>query len=530
MKKRLFLLLVPLLLASCATAPQAQPGGLTFIHLNDTYRVGAVEDGTRGGFGRVVTLIRELQSEGREVRILHGGDFLYPSLESQLWNGLQMVDAMNFLHALAPMYVVAGNHEFDRRTPEALAAALQASEFIWVGDNYTVDTGDTATDALIRAGFIFEAAGKRVGVFSVTLHGNDGGNVRDYLEIDPDYQAVARRAVEALDAQGVDLIIGVTHVHMRQDVAMAQLKADFPKVAFVVGGHEHEPQYSAGDANAASVMKGASNARVIWQIDVDFDEAGSFVVAEKRIDIDESIAADPEYQVLADKWYGQVMKKFPFLEAQVGTAALAMDAREEQIRSSETSWGNFIADQMRGAFGEPHMDMAFLNSGTLRLDDIVQDKILFDDIARTFGFSSFLRYTTVTGAEFKRVMEAGYRGGPESQGYFPQVSGFRVCVDRSRDEYDRIVSLQVPTDDGWAEIEAEREYTLVVPDFIYRGGDGYAIPKDDRFVSRPASELQYLVLDAILVAQGEGRAVGEPVTRDNRRYHSLLEPKEPCFN
>ena len=155
---------------------------------------------------------------------------------------------------------------------------------------------------------------------------------------------------------------------------------------------------------------------------------------------------------------------------------------------------------------------------------------MFDDIARTFGFSSFLRHTTVTGAEFKRVMEAGYRGGPESQGYFPQVSGFRVCVDRSRDEYDRIVSLQVPTDAGWAEIEAEREYTLVVPDFIYRGGDGYAIPKDDRFVSRPASELQYLVLDAILVAQGEGRAVGEPVTRDNRRYHSLLEPKEPCFN
>ena len=36
--------------------------GLTFIHLNDTYRVGAVEDGMRGGFGRVVTVIRELQA------------------------------------------------------------------------------------------------------------------------------------------------------------------------------------------------------------------------------------------------------------------------------------------------------------------------------------------------------------------------------------------------------------------------------------------------------------------------------------
>ena len=83
---------------------------------------------------------------------------------------------------------------------------------------------------------------------------------------------------------------------------------------------------------------------------------------------------------------------------------------------------------------------------------------------------SFLRHTTVTGAEFKRIMENGYRGGPESHGYFPQVSGFRVCVDRSRNEFDRIVSLQVPVDDGWQEIEADREYTLVVPDFLYGGG------------------------------------------------------------
>jgi 5'-nucleotidase len=173
-------------------------------------------------------------------------------------------------------------------------------------------------------------------------------------------------------------------------------------------------------------------------------------------------------------------------------------------------------------------DLAFINSGTLRIDDYIEGDIRFEDIGRTFGFSSFLRYTTVTGAEFKRIMEAGYRGGPESQGYFPQVSGFRVCVDRSRNEFDRIVSLQIPTNDGWGEIVDDHEYTLVVPDFLYGGGDGYEIPKD-RFASRPGSELKYLVLDAILRAQGLGEAVGEPVTLENRRYHQLHEPKERCF-
>ena len=515
-------------LAACTTTPVEKSSGLTFFHLNDIYRVGAVEDGTAGGLSRVLTLVREAQAQGRDVHLLHGGDFLYPSLESQLWDGLQMVDAMNFINAVAPLHITSGNHEFDRRGPEQLAAAIKASEFDWLGDNYVFKTGDPQADAALKSGFTFRHGDKTVGVFALTLHGDDGGNYRDYIDIDKAYEDVAERAILALEQRGVDVIIGVTHLHMWRDLAIARLKAQHPKLAFIVGGHEHEPQYSRV-ANSAVVMKGASNARVIWQIDVDFDASGGYSVSEKRIELDESVPFDPEYEVLADKWNSRLLEKFPFLEARIGTAALPMDVREEQVRSSENSWGNFIVDQMRVAFGKPVADLAFINSGTLRIDDYIEGDIRFEDIGRTFGFSSFLRYTTVTGAEFKRIMEAGYRGGPESQGYFPQVSGFRVCVDRSRNEFDRIVSLQVPVDDGWQEIEADREYTLVVPDFLYGGGDGYEIPKD-RFASRPGSELKYLVLDAVLRAQGLGKAVGEPVTLENRRLHQLREGKERCFH
>jgi 5'-nucleotidase len=479
MKKIILSLVVftAFVLAACTTTAVEKSSGLTFFHLNDIYRVDAVEDGTAGGLSRVVTLVREARAQGRDVHILHGGDFLYPSLESQLWDGLQMVDAMNFIDAVAPLHITSGNHEFDRRGPEQLAAAINASEFDWLGDNYVFKTGDPQADAALKSGFTFSHGDKTVGVFALTLHGDDGGNYRDYIDIDKEYEDVAERAILALEQRGVDVIIGVTHLHMWRDLAIARLKAQHPKLAFVVGGHEHEPQYSRV-ANSAVVMKGASNARVIWQIDVDFDASGGYSVSEKRIQLDESVPFDPEYEVLADKWNSRLLEKFPFLEARVGMAALPMDVREEQVRSSETSWGNFIVDQMRVAFGEPMADLAFINSGTLRIDDYIEGDIRFEDIGRTFGFSSFLRYTTVTGAEFKRIMEAGYRGGPESQGYFPQVSGFRVCVDRSRNEFDRIVSLQVPVDGGWQEIEADREYTLVVPDFLYGGGDGYEIPKD----------------------------------------------------
>jgi 5'-nucleotidase len=519
-----------LFLSACAATPEFtadESSQLTFIHLNDIYRVGAVEDGTKGGFGRVVTVIHELQSEGRDVRILHGGDFLNPSLESQLWYGMQMVDAMNYLDDLAPYYAVSGNHEFDWRTPEHLINSVRASLFVWLGDNYFFNTGDAEVDAMLQKTFTFDHGDKTIGVFALTAHADHGGNVRDYLTIDKDYIAVARRSIEALESAGVDAVIGITHLYIWQDVEIAQLKKDHPTFMFIAGGHDHEPEYSEGSDVAAAVIKGASNARMIWRVDMTFDVNGKPAIDTQIMQMGAGISSDPDYDLIDRKWQERLLEKYPFLTARIGTAAETLDVTEERVRSSENGWGNFIVDQMRTAFGDPVADLAFINSGTLRIDDYIAGDILFEDIARTFGFSSYLRYTTVSGAEFREVMENGYRGSG-SQGYFPQVSGFRVCVDRSRPDGDRIISMQLPGEDGWAEIEGDKVYTLVVPDFLYGGGDGYELPKH-RPASRPGSELKYLVLDAIIAAQAEGRAVGVNPDPDNPRYVELGEGRDSCW-
>lgn len=519
-----------MLLAGCASTGSAgSASGITFVHLNDTYRVGAVEDGTSGGFGRVVTIVRDIQSEGRTVRILHGGDFLYPSLESQIWDGEQMVDAFNYMDAVADMYVVAGNHEFDRRSPDALINAVRQSEFDWIGDNYRFDTGAEDVDEALNTGFIADVDGRRIGFLSLTLHESRGGNRRDYVPIEADYLAAARRTLKKLEAAGVDAIVGLTHLHIDQDRMLATLKAEHPKLAFVVGGHEHEPEYAEGSARAAPVYKGASNARKIWRIDLGFDANGAPVVDATMIDVDESIEPEAGYvETVERRWRARLLERYPFLEAQVGTAAVPLDAREVTIRNEESNWGNFVVDQMRVAFGREAADLAFINSGTLRIDDYIADDITFEDIARTFGFSSYLHYFNMTGEEFRATLEAGYRGSGPSKGYFPQVSGFRVCVDRSREEGERIVSLQVPDDDGWEEIDGDAAYSVVAPEYIYGGGDGYEFPQDGR-ASKRGSELKYLVLDAILRAQADLEPVGKAVDPANPRIVILTRPGEACW-
>lgn len=532
--KRHYLLPLIIFLAACASvaSPPADSGGnnaLTFIHLNDTYRVDAVEEGRRGGFGRVATIVRQLQSEGRDVHILHGGDFLYPSLESQLWHGEQMVEAMNFLDALAPMHVVPGNHEFDPRTPEPLIDRVRESNFDWLGDNIRLATGAADVDRKMQTAFTFMSGDRKVGIFALTIHPDHGGNVRDHTPFESGYIERAESIIRHLEAEGVDLILGLTHLHLQDDKRIAQLKARHPKFMFIVGGHEHEVQFEPGDDANAVIMKGASNARTIWRIDVDFSN-DELQLSSSKIEVDGTITFDEEYQKIADKWRERLLALMPYLPSKIGEAALPLDGREVAIRNGETNWGNFIVDQMRTAFRNPPADFAFVNSGTLRIDDLIAEDITFEDVGRTFGYSSFLRYMTMNGGDFRTLLEAGYIGIGPSKGYFPQVSGFRVCVDRSRPDGQRIVQMLVPVDGGgWQEIDQEKDYLVVAPDYIYRGGDGYDFSKA-RDVSRPGSELKYLVLDGIIRKQAAGETVGMAVDPDNARFAVLPENRQRCFD
>ncbi len=523
--------LLPLILIVIGACDQTtvETPDLTLIHLNDTYRIDAVEDGNRGGMSRVATIVRRLQADGRQVRITHGGDFLYPSLESQLWAGEQMIEAMNFLNELAPMLVIPGNHEFDPRTPDSLVAAVRQSKFTWLSDNVEFATGDAEVDAAFQRGFTFSIGDRTIGVFALTLTEDPYGNSRDYARIDTNYVDLAARQIEVLESKGVDLIVGLTHLLIEDDRKIASLKATHPSFLFIVGGHEHEPEFEEGDVGTAIIMKGASNARTVWQIDIHLGEGDTLPRIDTTVlNVDETILQDDDYQLIANRWRQKLLEMAPFLESKLGEAALPLDGREVVIRNDESNLGNFIVDQMRGAFGDSPADLAFINSGTLRLDDYIAGDITFEDIGRTFGFSSFLRYMTISGGDFRVLLEAGFRGVGPSKGYFPQVSGFRVCVDRSRPSGNRIVQMLVPANDGLSEIEASKDYLVVAPDYIYRGGDGYDFSRA-RDVSRPGSELQYLVLDAILNAQAKGEKVGNAVDPAERRIAFLQQGEAACF-
>ena len=123
-----------------------------------------------------------------------------------------------------------------------------------------------------------------------------GGNKRAYVPINKDYVGIAEKMIEHFEAIGVDAIIGLTHLYMRDDLKVAALRTSHPKFVFVVGGHDHEPEYSPLSTVSAAVMKGASNARVIWTIDLNFSDDGLPLIDTKKVVLDQTVESDPEYQ------------------------------------------------------------------------------------------------------------------------------------------------------------------------------------------------------------------------------------------
>ncbi len=530
-----FLIVVSLFVSACSADPEStasKASGLTFIYVNDTYRLADVEDGNRGGFGRVITVVRQAQDEGRDVRVLHGGDLLSPSLESQIWFGDQMVEALNMVDDIAPAYFVAGNHEFDIHDKDSVyfINAVKASHFDWLGDNYVFRTGDDAVDSKLLTAFTFEHDDKTIGIFALTLHPDDEGTARSYVDYDRDYIGSAERVIREHEAKGVDMIVGITHLHMTIDEQLAGLRQDHPTFEFIVGGHEHEADSRAQSKTSAAIFKGSSNARVIWRIDVDFDDNGAVSISANKLDMDMNIAKDLGYVQFTNDWRHELIRKYPILDVKIGVTRHRYDVTENGVRNRENGWGNYIVDQARGAFGNPRSDLAFVNSGSIRIDDFITDDITYEDIARTFVFSSQLRRMTLTGAEFVTLLEAGYRGEGRNKGYFPQISGFRVCVDRSRPDFSRIVSLQLPGDAGWHEIDADQNYSLIIPDFLFGNRDGYEMPPSAReSATPPGPVLQYRVLDAIIKSQAKGEAIGDKVDSANPRFVELGPDRSQCW-
>lgn len=453
---------------------------LIVVQLNDIYRLDAVRAGKRGGLGRVVSFIRQLKQQNPQIPVivLHAGDFLSPSLESNLFHGSQMIDAMNFIHDVAPLYVVPGNHEFDYSEGDKayLTDAILKSRFSWVVSNLERNDGSVLPTLRDNTNqhLILTYGDVRLGLFGLTIEGAQNGKNRSYAPITGDYGRIARQEIEYLEGQGVDLIVGLTHLNIGDDRELAKLKQQHPRFLWIAGGHEHSLDREPGWSGGALITKGDSNARTVWKISI-VRNGQNMEVREESVQIDQSIQPDAAFTKQIENFYRMKVRNVrSYMDNVITTIPdRCYDGTEEAVRERESDWGDYLTDRMRTAYKGIPVDVAVLNGGSIRIDDTFCDHITFENLERTFAYPTPVVLVKLKGADLRKYILEDSAGSKRGDGRFLQVSGVSFRREMTNAGGAILKDLQVQSAQKQATFDDNKTYVVAVNQYIFDCGDGY---------------------------------------------------------
>ena len=492
MNRRLFLALVVATLA-CGTGAtvraQDDPGAprqaapVTFLQINDVYSIGPLPNDL-GGLARVATLKQSLAQAGRRPFMVLAGDFLSSSVESTVFKGEQMIAGLN---AAGLDLATLGNHEFDFGT-DILIQRMAAAKWQWVVSNVI----DRQTGKPIGGAppYVVRTFGSlKVGFLGLCL-ASEGirAETSKQIRIVPPLEAAAEY-VPALQREGVDVIVAVTHLTFAEDRELAE---HFPEISLIIGGHEHFP--IAAVENRTLISKAGSDAKNVARIDVNRRSDGTVERFYELLPITNVIANDPHTQEVVDAYASRLGLE---LNTVIGTAAAPLDAVSVRIRTAETNAGNLVADAMRADTGA---QIALTNSGGIRSDRVhPAGPITRRQILEMEPFGNVDCVVSVSGQTVLDVLESGVSRLPSAAGQFPQVSGLTFKVDAKAPAGHRVSDVRI----GGAALNLTQTYTLAVPDFILDGGDNYTMLAKERvLVDRQSGTLMAVALENYIKQHG----------------------------
>lgn len=442
---------------------------VTLLQVNDVYQFSPVDQNTKGGLARVMTLKKQTQKENPNTLLLLAGDTISPSVESITYKGAQMIEAWN---AIGLDYATFGNHEFDFG-PDVLKQRMQESKFGWIAAN-VIDTKTGKPFGGAEPFVIREFGGVKIGIFGLVLPetkttSRPGADVEFREPCD-----TAKKMVAEIHDRGAKVVVALTHLSMREDKEVARC-AD---VDVIIGGHEHSLLES--HAGSAPIFKMTSDAREVGRIVLNISKSTGELesIDWKVIAVNKDTDEAPEFSAVYKK-YSTLLTE---LAKKVGRTSVKLDARSAENRTRETNVGNFITDAFRKTMAS---DVALLNGGSIRADELFPaGELTVRDVLSILPFKNKIVKIEITGDTLRETLEHGVSRSAEDAepGAFPQVSGIQFSFDASRPPGSRIVDLAV----NGRPLDPAKKYTLAATTFVaLDGGDGYAMLKGATVIIPP---------------------------------------------
>ncbi|TCD11426.1 5'-nucleotidase C-terminal domain-containing protein [Oricola cellulosilytica] len=472
---------------------------LNILHINDLHsRIESINkyDSTCGGedeaegkcFGGVARLVtavaaaREKMADGN-VLFLNAGDNFQGSLFYTTYKGEAEAE---FLNKMGTDVMTVGNHEFDDGEP-GLASFLEKAEFPVVSANVLADYKSELGDR-VKAYVVLERGGEKIGVVGAVANDTDELSSPGKNVLIADDVASITSAVEALQEEGVDKIIALTHVGYPRDLAAI---AKIPGVDVVVGGHTNT-LLSNTDENAVDVyptmvdnpdgyqvpvVQAYAYGKYLGDLTVVFDDEGVVTSAtgEPQL-LDASVTPDQE---TLDR-IAELAAPIEELKGQViGETTEAIEGNRDVCRAMECQMGNLVADAILERVADQGIQVAIQNGGGLRAS-IDAGEVTMGEVLTVLPFQNTLATFQLKGSDVVAALENGVSQIEEGAGRFPQVAGLKYTVDPSTEPGSRISEVMVADGNGgYAPIEADATYGVASNNFMRGGGDGYSVFADN---------------------------------------------------
>jgi len=506
MLKHLYIYCLLLLLAvSCkttqtVTSEPKEDGIITlkFVQVNDVYEIAPLSGGKYGGMARVAYVTDSIRKENPNTYLFMAGDFLNPSLlgtikvDGERLRGRQMIEVMN---AMGFSLVTFGNHELDLDEDD-LQKRLDESNFQWTSANVSqvTETGNRPFSVTRGIGNIKipdsytltvsdkDGTKVRLGFLSVTI----SSNPRDYVHYG-DIYSEAEKAHNELKPK-TDVIIGLTHLKIDQDIEMAK---KFPDIPLIMGGHEHNnmlvPQ------GGTIIAKADANAKTVYIHTLTYNSNTSTVVIDsKLLPIDEKTPSNPEVAIIVDRWNKVLENKIQEVIEDpneiIFYADPPLDGTDSASRGIQTNLGGIITQAMSFSFNN-EVDASIVNGGSIRLDDMLSGDVTSIDIFRVLPFGGSVVKVDITGELLIEVLNYGKAHG--GTGAYLQ----RHNIDESKSG-------------GWLINEepiagGKRYYTVAFSDFLLKGYDIPFLTPENRGVLKvyfpTETEMAYDIRKAVIL-------------------------------
>ena len=443
-----------------------------------------------------------------------------------------------------------GNHDFDFG-PEVLANLINAYEltsptYLSANLDFTPEPSLTALaeSGRLAGSTVIERQGQQIGIIGLTTPELPGISSPGEVIVEQDVVTAVMDEVNALEAEGVNKIILVSHMQaVSNDVELA---SQLTGVDLIIAGGgdqlltndetysgpydvfgEYPLTYTDANEDPIYIVTTIGNYNFLGSLRLTFDANG--VITNTHSDISDVIPVPMDDSAPSDStMYADVVAP---LEAALGQAnvivdtEIAWDVRKPVIRARENGIGSLVADSylakaQQWAAQSVDIDMPVLgmaNGGGIRSNTIYSAGPITDqDIANILPFPNYIAVMEDVPAEVvKRILENAYSQLSTDvngdilgeDGRFAHIAGGVVTYDLSGEPYahdasgatlnpgSRIVSLVL--DNGTVVVENGQSVDSVTVDmasvdFSMNGGDFY--PFDQ--AGQPVLASAFLALDA----------------------------------